>query len=118
MAWALFLWARRNLTYPNLRRWVYENQTSSWAPRTLYYLGYASELRDKPRRAEDCYWIVFTTYGATAWADDAMYRLGVLYEEERRWKEAISVFERLRERFPASEYASKAEGRLNYLYNR
>ena len=56
-----------------------------------------------------------TTFPDSPWADDALLKLGELYETQQQWVEARAMYQRLLERFPDSPLVATTQAHLGHV---
>lgn len=74
------------------------------------------KLRDK---AIDEFKTVAEDFGDTEWADDALYQLGMFYENKSEFVEAVKTYKQLTAKFKTgqSQWVDDAKQRMGYIVN-
>ncbi len=91
---------------------AYYGQAMAWQQN---YSG-DQKLRD---RAIDAFKTVADDYADTEWADDALYQLGMFYENKSDFVEAVKTYQQLAATFKTgqSKWVDDAKRRLEYIVN-
>jgi len=95
-----------------LRRQLRLDASGQAAAQALFYLSRSAEGQGRPQEAVAHLEVLIAQYPAHDLADDALGRLGELYERAEGCKRARPFYRRLREEYRASGWAGVAESAL------
>ena len=91
-------------------------QNQEWIASSEFWLGETSRARSDREQAIEHYRALVTNFPSSQRADDALLRLGELYERSERYDSAAISYLRLINTYPSSEILSQTETRLASVY--
>jgi TolA-binding protein len=98
-----------------IQQFIDANSDKSWAPRAEFWLGYANYIMARRERAEYCYSRIVEKYPASAYKFEALYQLGIIYEETARNRLARDVYGRIMEECPGFGKMEIVREKYRYL---
>jgi TolA-binding protein len=85
------------------------------AAKSLFLIADIYRLEEKYKAAYENFLKVEILYQYPEWQAPALYQAGVCQEELRGWQKAARCYDDMLQKYPASEHASKARERLEYV---
>ncbi|MEW6556135.1 MAG: tetratricopeptide repeat protein [Elusimicrobiota bacterium] len=113
----IIYWATNFIKTGKLQKFIDDNSDKEWAPKVQFYLGDIYQTFSKPDKAEFCFNRVLENYTSSQFLVDSMYRLGVIYEDTKRFSQAKEIYKKILDEHPDYERIKMVETRYGFVMN-
>ncbi|MDD5645278.1 MAG: tetratricopeptide repeat protein [bacterium] len=91
------------------------HKDSFWAPAALYKLGGLSMFILKYDIALSSYTKAVDAFPVYSLSDEAMYKIALIYEKQKRWKDAVAHYKKFVRKYPKHAWAPKADEKVEKI---